>query len=112
MGTQEYNNLTLLLGELKGQLSSVSELIRHSNQATHQRIDDLARKVDAQTAATNTRINDHKAEVDERFDEQNRRIRQLERELHGQRNRGRLESAGIATAVPAMIEVIKALTRS
>lgn len=97
------SSVPYLLGQISGELRGISRLIKDSNESTNRRIDDLARKVDVQTAAINTRIEDHKKEIDERFDSHDQRLSVLE----SQRTRTRTESAGISAVVPIAIEFIK-----
>lgn len=110
--SDENSSYAVMLGEVKGQLVGISDLIKQSNAATHQRIADLSNKLDAQTQAINARINDHKAEVDQRFDDHKGRLDTHETRigaLEGQRTRTRIEGAGAATLVAGTVEILKRL---
>ncbi len=88
--SENEDKLLLVLGEIKGELKGIRELVHSSGQSTNQRIDDLSR-------AINSRIEDHQNSTDTRFSEMNDKINRKSTMLGG----------GSGALAAGVIEVIK-----
>lgn len=102
------DQLLVLLGEIKGELTGIRTQISDSNIATNKRIDDLSESVRHQTKSLNTRIDDHQQDTDKRFEHVERRIDGVEKNISNG-NKKMIVSSGSASALAIMLsELIKA----
>lgn len=84
----------ILLGEIKGELHGIRELVNHNSEATNRRIDDLKDSVEQ-------RLEDHRSHSAEMHATLDKQINK----------RGSIAGLGGGTLVVASIEMIKALLR-
>lgn len=91
------------LGEIKGALDGVIQLINQSHATTNQRIDDLAASVREQTRHINIRIDDHAA----RIDTHEQRLNDLSDASTTDKRKQMAQTAGTSALVSGTIALIK-----
>jgi hypothetical protein len=65
---QNAQQFAIALGEVKGQLGVMTQMIQETGAGTNRRIDDFRKSMQAQNEATNQRIDDHQKATDHRFE--------------------------------------------
>jgi len=87
------------IGEIKGLLTGVSEMMRHQHENVNRRIDDMQRANTTMHASTNSRLDDLTTGIGKRLDAQESDLRDIARKADEAVNQAtdtaaRLDSAG------------------
>lgn len=84
------DQVLFLLGQIKGELTGIKDLVQSSSETTNRRIDDLAN-------AMNRRIDDHQSSTDARFESIQKQITK----------KGAAAGGGSGLVVAGIVEIIK-----
>lgn len=101
------DQILLAIGELKGSINGLAEVISNNNAAMNRRIDDLTRTVTDSNAAINKRIDDMNSQLSQRLAAQDRDISAL-RDTQNTLMMRASASGGFSGALTvALVEVVK-----
>lgn len=90
------------LGEIKGQLGMMSQMMQKNSDDTNRRIDDFREATQAQNEALNQRIDDHQKASNNRFET-------LENDVKSTRRKAFIGSGLISTGINALVEALKSM---